>query len=251
MNNKIIFWCREHTTTRFYSIICRIDDIEKYSEIDDILLELGIVSKLQENSKYGSLDNWGVIKIENTDEDISDIYTEIDLPIKIKNKYLSEYEMYIHELEKGVKKIQDYNKLTYDELKNRSKELEIELDKINNRIKKIENLNEVSNRKELYNKKGFISESGWIDRMGKWWNVKAVDHDVTAVEIFGDLGIAEQNYIRVSATFYGTYVLLSKDAIRPPNNKQMQTLYKWGKHFDNMQFVYEFEEYLNDMFYND
>ena len=62
---------------------------------------------------------------------------------------------------------------------------------------------------------------------------------------------AEENNIRISSSKWGVNVMISPQAKRPPNNKQMQTLYKWGEKFNTMGSVREFEEYLKIVFYND
>jgi len=268
MNTQVHFFCKDtHDKTRFYYYVTD-RNIEDYgNDLDQLLVDDGVIDELQDLSRHGMLDNWGVIDTDDTAEEVSDDYVKAKsdenfMDDASKYKYLDEQEQELAKTKKSLKKTKTKLK-RYSDFKGMSKaELVKVWTELSDKIKEIDKAYKAKEteeeeekrawmREELLKNKAMVSDSGWIDRTGRYWNVQAVDHDVVAVQKWGSMANAEKNNIRISTSKWGVNVMFSPQATRPPNNKQMQTLYKWGEKFKLQAFVAEFEEYLKIAFYND
>jgi len=258
---KVFFWCLEANDTKFYSFVTN-RNVDDYLDPDDILLDECIIDDLQNCSQHGTLNNWGVVKIEDTNSEVSSYEIDDSLSKNEKRTYLTvdELENIKKEQQKLIEllkteKIKDnIHDLDSKSLKTLYVETAERLEKILIKISDAEykenTEKKVKKREELLKVKGFVSESGWIDRSGKYWNVQSVDHDDVAVLKWGSIRQAERSNIRISSTGFGLYILYSYDAKRPPNNKQFATLYRWAEHFGerNSREVETFEKEMNDWF---
>ena len=267
MNTKVYFFCKDtHDKTRFYHYITDRNFEEYEDDPDQILLDDGVIDELQQLSRHGMLDNWSIIKTEDCTKKVQDfdkaVSDENFLNDDDKYIYMDEQEQIIARTNKNLKKAKaklkpytDISSLSKKELYDLYTELHQKLKDIGQAYKEKETKEEESKavfmRDYLLNHKAMISESGWIDRTGRYWNVQAADHDKVATLKWGSVRNAEMNNIRISSSQWGTYVLISPDARKPPNNKQIQTLYKWGETFNSQRDVAEFEKYLKKTFYND
>lgn len=268
MNTKVYFFCKDtHDKTKFYHYISDLNVEDYEHDLDQLLVDDGVIDELQDLSKYGMLDNWCVIDTEETSEQVSDDYNKVVsdenfLDDAGKYKYLDDQEKELARTKETLKKAKtklkrysDFSKMSKKDLIDLYNELHQKLKDINKAYKEKETQEEEEKRAwmrdQLLKNKAMVSESGWIDRTGRYWNVQPVDHDVVAVQKWGSMKNAEENNIRISASKWGVNVMISPQGKRPPNNKQMNTLYKWGEKFNLMSYVHEFEEYIKIVFYND